>query len=55
MDRLLRVALAICPTGNLRLTTAEGAVLVFGDGTGTPVAIRFTSHAAQMACCSIPS
>ena len=48
MDRLLRLALGhFIRSGNLRLTTAEGAVLVFGDGTGTPVAIRFTSHAAQ--------
>ena len=48
MDRLLRLALGhFIRSGNLRLTTAEGAVFMFGDGTGTPVAIRFTSHAAQ--------
>jgi cyclopropane-fatty-acyl-phospholipid synthase len=48
MDRVLEVALKsfIC-SGTLRLTTASDKVLHFGDGTGEPVAVRFTSRAAQ--------
>jgi cyclopropane-fatty-acyl-phospholipid synthase len=48
MDRLLYIVLDrfIC-AGRLRLTTASGAVLIFGDGTGPAVAIRFTSRAAE--------
>jgi cyclopropane-fatty-acyl-phospholipid synthase len=49
MDRLLRLALGhFIRSGNLRLTTAEGAVFMFGDGTGTPVAIRFTSQCSPV-------
>ena len=33
--------------GTLRVTTARGTVFTFGDGTGPPVAIRFTTTAAQ--------
>jgi cyclopropane-fatty-acyl-phospholipid synthase len=48
MERLLRLALRqFIHAGNLRVTTAGGAVFTFGDGTGTPVAIRFTTRAAQ--------
>lgn len=32
--------------GNLRVTTPDGDTFNYGDGTGTPVAIRFTSNAA---------
>jgi len=48
MDRLLRAALRklIC-AGNLRVTTARGSRFHFGDGTGAPVAIRFTTRAAE--------
>ncbi|HXF89110.1 MAG TPA: cyclopropane-fatty-acyl-phospholipid synthase family protein [Xanthobacteraceae bacterium] len=50
MDRLLRALLSqFVRRGNLQLTTASGAVFTFGDGTGTPVAVRFTSRAAQLA------
>ncbi len=35
--------------GTLRLTTSRGEVLQFGDGTGTPVAVRFTTRAAEWA------
>lgn len=35
--------------GTLRVTTAAGRVFTVGDGTGRPVAIRFTSVAAQRA------
>jgi cyclopropane-fatty-acyl-phospholipid synthase len=33
--------------GTLRITTANGTVFSFGDGSGRPVAIRFTTAAAQ--------
>jgi cyclopropane-fatty-acyl-phospholipid synthase len=48
MDRLLRVALQTrIPVGQVRMTTAAGSTFVCGDGTGRPVAIRFTSRAAE--------
>jgi cyclopropane-fatty-acyl-phospholipid synthase len=50
MERLLRVALQrLVRAGNLRVTTAGGSTFTFGDGTGTPVAIRFTTPAAERA------
>jgi cyclopropane-fatty-acyl-phospholipid synthase len=50
MDRLLQVALrTFLRRGHLRLTTASGKTLTFGDGTGPAVAVRFTSKAAQRA------
>jgi cyclopropane-fatty-acyl-phospholipid synthase len=49
MDRLLEWLLKrFVRRGNLRLTTAGGAVLLLGDGSGVPVAARFTSFAAQL-------
>ncbi len=49
MDWLLRVLIRrVIRRGNLRLTTARGTVLRFGDGTGTPVAARFTSAWAEL-------
>jgi cyclopropane-fatty-acyl-phospholipid synthase len=49
MDRLLEWLLKrLVSRGNLRLTTANGAVLTLGDGTGNRVEARFTSHAAQL-------
>jgi cyclopropane-fatty-acyl-phospholipid synthase len=48
MDRLLDVLLRrFVRRGTLRITTAGGAVLTFGDGSGQPVAIRFMTPAAQ--------
>jgi cyclopropane-fatty-acyl-phospholipid synthase len=48
MDRLLRIAFSsLIKRGQLRVTTASGSTHVFGDGTGEPVAVRFTTHAAQ--------
>src|SRR5262249_60421773 len=48
MDRVLRaVAGRLIHTGNLRVITAAGTSLTFGDGTGKPVRIRFASRAAQ--------
>jgi len=48
MDRLLQLLLkAYLRRGTFRLTTAHGRTFTFGDGTGVPVAVRFTSPAAQ--------
>jgi cyclopropane-fatty-acyl-phospholipid synthase len=50
MDALLRVALrAVIKQGNLRVTAAGGSVFNVGDGSGKPIAIRFTTRAAQLA------
>jgi cyclopropane-fatty-acyl-phospholipid synthase len=50
VDRLLHWGLSrFIRRGNLRVTTATGANFHFGDGTGLPVALRFTSKAAQRA------
>jgi cyclopropane-fatty-acyl-phospholipid synthase len=47
MDWVLRVLIGrLIRRGNLRLTTARGTRLTFGDGTGPLVAARFTSRAA---------
>jgi cyclopropane-fatty-acyl-phospholipid synthase len=47
MDWLLRsVAGRFIHRGNFRLTVPDGRVFTFGDGTGKPVAIRFTTRAA---------
>ncbi|HWP16684.1 MAG TPA: cyclopropane-fatty-acyl-phospholipid synthase family protein [Xanthobacteraceae bacterium] len=48
MDRALEVILrSYIRHGTLRLTTAGGKVLRFGDATGVPIAVRFTTRAAQ--------
>jgi cyclopropane-fatty-acyl-phospholipid synthase len=48
MDRLLRaVWQRLTRTGNLRVTTAAGSTFSCGDGSGTPVAVRFASRAAE--------
>jgi cyclopropane-fatty-acyl-phospholipid synthase len=48
MDRLLRTMFrTLIRTGNLRVTTARGSTITVGDGTGSQVAIRFTSAAAE--------
>jgi cyclopropane-fatty-acyl-phospholipid synthase len=50
MDWLLGIVLPkLIVRGNLRITTAAGSTLTFGDGAGTPVAIRFTTHVAERA------
>ncbi|HEX3709835.1 MAG TPA: cyclopropane-fatty-acyl-phospholipid synthase family protein, partial [Pseudolabrys sp.] len=50
MDRLLRFLLkTFVRRGTFRVTTSRGTVLTFGDGTGQPVAVRFTSRAAEWA------
>jgi cyclopropane-fatty-acyl-phospholipid synthase len=48
LNWLLRIALQnLIRAGNLRVTTARGSTLSFGDGTGKPVAIRFVTPAAE--------
>jgi hypothetical protein len=48
MDRLLRMAFEkLIRVGNLQVSTAGGSTFTFGDGTGRPVAIRFTTRAAE--------
>jgi cyclopropane-fatty-acyl-phospholipid synthase len=50
MDRLLRFLLkTFVRRGTFRVTTSRGTVLTFGDGTGQPVSVRFTSRAAEWA------
>ena len=50
MDRLLRFLLkTFIRRGAFRVTTSRGTVLTFGDGTGRPVSVRFTSRAAEWA------
>jgi cyclopropane-fatty-acyl-phospholipid synthase len=50
MDRLLRFVLTrLVRRGDLRVTTASGAICRFGDGTGQPIAVRFTTWAAERA------
>jgi len=50
VDRLLFIFLSrFIRHGSLTITTARGRTCAFGDGTGVPVAIRFTSAAAQRA------
>jgi cyclopropane-fatty-acyl-phospholipid synthase len=47
VERLLQAALTrFIRSGNLRITTARGHTLQFGDGSGPPIAVRFTSQAA---------
>jgi cyclopropane-fatty-acyl-phospholipid synthase len=50
MDRLLQFLLkTFIRQGTFRVTTSRGKVLSFGDGTGQPVSVRFTSRAAEWA------
>jgi cyclopropane-fatty-acyl-phospholipid synthase len=49
MDRLLKILLgAFIRRGTFKVTTARGRTFVFGDGTGKPVAVRFTTPAAEL-------
>jgi cyclopropane-fatty-acyl-phospholipid synthase len=48
MDRLLEFLLKrFVRRGSLRLTTANGSVMEVGDGSGRPVAVRFTNRRGQ--------
>jgi cyclopropane-fatty-acyl-phospholipid synthase len=49
MERLLEILLrAYLRRGTLTVTTASGKTITFGDGTGKPLAMRFTSRAAEL-------
>ena len=49
MDRLLqRVFALIVRTGTLRVTTIAGDTFIVGNGSGPELALRFTSHSAQL-------
>ena len=48
MDRLLQVLLStFVRRGTFRVTTSRGTTITFGDGTGKPVSVRFTSRDAE--------
>src|SRR6185437_9722864 len=48
MERLLQVLLGtFLRRGDFTLTTSRGKTFRFGDGTGTPVAVRLTSPSAE--------
>ena len=48
MDRLLQFLLkTFVRRGTFALTTSRGTTFTFGDGTGKPVAVRFTTRAAE--------
>ena len=50
MDRVLQVILrSFIRHGTLRLATAHGNTYEFGDGTGEPIVVRFTTAAAERA------
>src|SRR5262245_22095757 len=49
MDRLLRGLFGtFIRRGTFKLTTSRGRSFVFGDGTGSPVAVRITSRRAEL-------
>ena len=49
MERLLRACLGrFVRRGNLRVTTAGGATIALGDGTGKLLSVRFLTRAAQV-------
>jgi cyclopropane-fatty-acyl-phospholipid synthase len=55
LDRLLQKFLAlIVRTGNLRVTTVAGNSFSVGDGSGPPLALRFTSRAAELGILTDP-
>ena len=48
MDRLLQFLLkTFIRRGTFRVTTSRGTTVTFGDGTGKPVAVRFTRRSAE--------
>lgn len=55
MDALiLRTIDRLVKRGTLKITTARGATRMFGNGSGTPVAVRFASSRAQRRILSDP-
>jgi cyclopropane-fatty-acyl-phospholipid synthase len=56
MDWMLQLLLRpFLRQGNFRLRTSSGKVFTFGDGTGKPAAVRFTTRATERAILSDPS
>jgi cyclopropane-fatty-acyl-phospholipid synthase len=50
LDAVLQHVFAgLVSRGSLTVTTASGRRLTFGDGSGTPVAVRFANRGAQLA------
>jgi len=48
MDLLLRTVLrSVIRAGSLKVTTANDTTFTLGDGSGSPAAIRFNTHAAE--------
>src|SRR6185369_12693748 len=48
MDRLLQFLLTtFIRRGTFKVTTSRGTVLIFGDGTGKPVSVRFATRDAE--------
>jgi cyclopropane-fatty-acyl-phospholipid synthase len=39
---------SVIRTGSLRITTASGSTFILGDGSSKPIAVRFTSLAAEL-------
>ncbi|MGI8526596.1 MAG: class I SAM-dependent methyltransferase [Pseudolabrys sp.] len=55
MERLLQFLLkTFISRGNFRVTTSRGRIFTCGDGTGKPVAVRFTTRAAEWAIIKDP-
>ena len=49
MDRLLQFLLSrFIRRGTFRVTTSRGQTFACGDGSGRPVAVRFTTRAAEL-------
>jgi cyclopropane-fatty-acyl-phospholipid synthase len=48
LELFQKIAASTVPTGNLRVTTANGRTFTLGDGSGKPVAVRFTSTATEI-------
>jgi cyclopropane-fatty-acyl-phospholipid synthase len=48
LPSLQRVFASFIRTGNLRVTIAKGRTHVLGDGSGKPIAVRFTTAAAAI-------
>lgn len=50
MDWLLRTVIStLVRRGNLRVTSSSGSTFTFGDGTGEPISVRFTTPQAERA------
>src|SRR6266446_1176413 len=55
MDRLIESFFSsLIRTGTMRVTTARGRSFTLGDGTGRPIAVRFTSARAELGLLTDP-